>query len=58
MGKLDEAVACYRRAIELDPNSAVVFRSLGDALTALGRLAEAQQAYRKAKQLGGPAGQK
>jgi Flp pilus assembly protein TadD len=43
-------VACYRAAIALDPKSAAAFRGLGDALAKMGRLAEADDAYRRAKE--------
>ena len=49
--KFEEAIAAYRRAIEMYPSYSEAWRSLGDALLALGeddRLVEAVEAYRKA----------
>lgn len=41
----EEALEAYRRATTLDPASADGWLGLGDAATAAGRLAEAEQAY-------------
>jgi tetratricopeptide (TPR) repeat protein len=38
-GKLDEAIACYRRALELKPDSAGVDYNLGNVLKDQGKLA-------------------
>jgi CHAT domain-containing protein/Flp pilus assembly protein TadD len=46
-----EAIAAYRRAIQLDPNLAVAHNNLGTALAQQGRLQEAEDAYRRAIQL-------
>ena len=46
------AVEAYRQAIEIQPNSSATRRNLGDALTRLGREAEAKAAYREAVRLG------
>ena len=51
LGRFDEAMGLYRRAIEQDPLSAGAYHNLGNALNAAGRLAEAEQAYRKALEL-------
>ena len=50
-GKLDEAIACYRRAIELDPKFALAHNNLGVALQDQGKLDEAIACYRKAIEL-------
>jgi len=47
-GQFALAVDAYRAAIALRPNSAATHRNLGDALTKLGRTADAQMAYRQA----------
>ncbi|MBE7500082.1 MAG: tetratricopeptide repeat protein [Verrucomicrobiales bacterium] len=41
----------YRRALELDPHSAVLHNNLGDALRLLGRLDEAEVQFRRALEL-------
>jgi len=48
MGKLDEAQACYRRALALDPGNADLHNNLGVLLTRQKRIAEAEQAYQRA----------
>lgn len=47
-GKLEEAIACYDRAIKLDPNLATAYQSLGEALKKQGKLEEATVYYQKA----------
>ena len=47
-GRFDEAIALYRRAIEQDPLSAAAHGNLGFAFDAAGRLAEGEQALRRA----------
>ena len=51
-GDFAGAVEAYQHAIEIQPNSSATRRNLGDALTRLGRLAEAKAAYREAVRLG------
>ena len=51
LGRLDEAIALNRRAVEQDPLSAAAFGNLGLALEAAGRLADADLARRKALDL-------
>ena len=50
-GKLDEAVACYRRALELKPDYAEAHNNLGNALKDQGKLDEAIACYRRALEL-------
>ncbi len=50
-GKLDEAVACYRRALQLRPDHADAHYHLGNALKDLGRLDEAIPCYRRTLEL-------
>ena len=50
-GKLEEAIAAFRRAIQLHPNSATAYNNLGIALSAGGKLEEALAAFRRAIQL-------
>jgi tetratricopeptide (TPR) repeat protein len=50
-GRLDEAVAAYRSALELAPNSALASSNLSDALAHLGRLEEAEAAARRAVEI-------
>jgi tetratricopeptide (TPR) repeat protein/2-polyprenyl-3-methyl-5-hydroxy-6-metoxy-1,4-benzoquinol methylase len=47
-GRLDEAIACYRDALSLDPTLAAAQYNLGTALQAQGRLDEAVASYRAA----------
>ncbi|MGD1699538.1 tetratricopeptide repeat protein [Dapis sp. BLCC M229] len=49
--KLSEAIACYRRAIELNPNLFRAYHLLGDALASQGSLDEAISYYQKAVKL-------
>ena len=50
-GKLDEAVACYHRALQLKPDYAEAHSNLGNALKDQGKLDEAIACYRRALQL-------
>ena len=47
-GKLDEAVACYRRALELKPDYAEAHDNLGSALEEIGDLQGAEDSFRAA----------
>ncbi len=49
--RIPEAVACYRRALELKPDYVEAHRNLGLALKALGKLEEAAACYRRALEL-------
>ena len=48
LGKLDQASATYRRAIEVDPNYSMAYFNLGTVLERQGRPDEAIAEYRKA----------
>src|SRR5919199_1412255 len=50
-GTLEEAIAAYRRAIELNPDLSWSHHNLGEALEKLGQLDEAIAAYRRASEL-------
>jgi tetratricopeptide (TPR) repeat protein len=50
-GKLEEAIATYNAAIELNPNNPEFHRSLGEVLQRVGRPAEAIASYRQAIEL-------
>jgi serine/threonine-protein kinase len=50
-GRLDEAITCYRKAIELDPKSAGAHIKLGIALYSKGQMDEAIACLRKAIEL-------
>jgi tetratricopeptide (TPR) repeat protein len=50
-GKLDEAVACYRRALELKPDFAEAHNNLGAGLQEQAKLEEAVACYRRALEL-------
>jgi tetratricopeptide (TPR) repeat protein len=50
--KYDEAIQAYDKAIQLDPNNAIVWNNEGNALQALGRKTESKSAF--AKQRTGP----
>ena len=47
-GKLDEAAACFRRALELNPDFVGAHSNLGNVLEEQGRLDEAVACYRRA----------
>ena len=49
-GKLEEAIASYNRAIELEPN-AILYNNLGNALSKQGKLEEAIASYNRAIEL-------
>ena len=51
LGRLDEAEACYRRALQIDPHNANVLSNLGATLSDLGRPDEAEASYRRALQI-------
>ena len=46
MGKLDDAIDAYQRAIALDPDHANAYSNLGVLLRATGKPVEAEAAYR------------
>ncbi len=48
---MDEAIACYRRALELKPDHIEALNNLGNALKAGGKLGEAIACYRRALEL-------
>ncbi len=48
MGRLDEAIANYNKAISIDPDFAEAYNNLGIALKGLGRLDEAVESYNRA----------
>jgi tetratricopeptide (TPR) repeat protein len=50
-GQFDEAVAAYKKAIELNPNFSWSYHSLGDILLKLEKWEEAVAAYKKAVEL-------
>ncbi|MBP5973990.1 tetratricopeptide repeat protein, partial [Brasilonema sp. CT11] len=50
-GKLDEAIASYRKALQIDPNYATAHNNLGYALKNQGKLDEAIASYRQALQI-------
>ena len=50
-GQVDEAIACFRKAIELDPKFAFAHVNLGIALKDKGQMDEAIACYREAIEL-------
>jgi len=50
-GKLDQALACYRRALELKPDYALAHNNLGLVLSGQGNLDGAVACYRRATEL-------
>lgn len=50
-GKLQDAVATFQRAVEIDPQSAIAAYNLGNALSALGQFDEAIEIYHRSTQL-------
>jgi len=51
LGQLDQAVACYRRAIQIAPRFAEALNNLGNALRDQGKLKEATACFAKALQI-------
>ena len=51
LGKPDEAIACYRKALVFRPDFAEAHNSLGATLSGLGRLDEAVASYRRALEI-------
>ena len=47
-GKLEEAIISYKRAIEINPNSAWSYHNLGETLAKIDRLDEAITSYKRA----------
>jgi len=47
-GRFDEAIENYRKALEIDPESAVVYLRLGQTLRLQGKLDQANENYAKA----------
>ncbi|GGA04320.1 hypothetical protein CYANOKiyG1_16620 [Okeania sp. KiyG1] len=50
--KFTEAIYCYRSAIKLNPNSAVAYQNIAEALSQTGDVKESNSCYRKAIKLG------
>ncbi|MBW4593151.1 MAG: tetratricopeptide repeat protein, partial [Brasilonema angustatum HA4187-MV1] len=50
-GKLDQAIASYRKALQIDPNDRDAHNNLGNALYEQGKLDQAIASYRKALQI-------
>ena len=51
MGRQDEAVACFQRAVQVDPWNADAHNNLGAAWAATGQWSEATASYRRAIEL-------
>lgn len=51
-GRYLDAITCFDRVISIDPNDGGAWCNKGIALELLGRNAEAQVCYNKAKELG------
>ena len=52
LGKYDEAIKCYDKAIEIDPDDADTWNNKGLALNSLGNDDEAKKCYDRSKKLG------
>ncbi|NQV39129.1 MAG: tetratricopeptide repeat protein, partial [Nitrosopumilus sp.] len=52
LGKYEEAITSYDKAIEIDPNDADVWNNKGDSMDSLGNNDEAKKCYDKSKELG------
>jgi tetratricopeptide (TPR) repeat protein len=52
LGKYDDAISFYDRAIELDPEDARTWNKKGSTLKSLGHLEDAEAAFAKARNLG------
>jgi tetratricopeptide (TPR) repeat protein len=51
LGKLDEALQAFEKAIELNPKLAMAWYNKGNTLKLLGRITEADADFAKAKEL-------
>jgi Flp pilus assembly protein TadD len=51
LDKLDEALKCFEKAIEIDPKDARAWSNKGIALDSLGKADEALKSFNKAKKL-------
>ena len=51
LGRLEDALASYRRAAEFEPSNPIFFNNLGIALKELGKLEESLTSYRRALEL-------
>jgi len=51
VGRVDEAIVCYRRSIELNPNAAEAWGNLGKLLAQMNRAEEAEKSLTRAAQL-------
>ncbi|HEY4682109.1 MAG TPA: tetratricopeptide repeat protein [Candidatus Acidoferrales bacterium] len=51
-----EAVACFRRVLELKPDYSAAYRELGKALEGTGETQAAAEMYRKGKEVAGQKG--
>jgi len=51
-GEPNNAADAYRKAIDLDPDNSTAYGGLGNVLHGLGKLEEARQAFRRARELG------
>jgi Flp pilus assembly protein TadD len=49
---VEEAIACFRKALDLDPNYAEAHCNLGIALARLGRFAESLASLKRGHELG------
>ena len=52
LGRYDEAIKCYDKAIEIDPNDADAWNNKGLALNSLGNNDEAKKCYDRSRELG------
>jgi tetratricopeptide (TPR) repeat protein len=51
LGRVDEAIGCYQRAINLKPDYSMAYRNLGIAYVGMGRSADAIELFQRALEL-------
>jgi len=51
LGKYHEAIAKYKKSVDLDPNNAVVYNNWGSALKKLGHNTEAERKFSKYREV-------
>jgi tetratricopeptide (TPR) repeat protein len=54
LGRVEEEIACYKRALDFDPHYLDAWYNIGVANFNIGRFKEALECFKRADQLGDP----